>query len=229
MRIRLLVVILCVLIVPALPLRAQQKGQWVPGQYGLNAGVIPDPGFTYMNLALNYSASQLNNSQGNPVRPITGTYSFWVDESVLMYVPNKEILGGYYAPYINLNVAPTGARSVDAGGQVARTGKVWGNGISQNVVWYVVRTCCERVGLEHIAPHDLRRTCANCATTVVVSCSRFSSCWCMHRCRRPSDISAASRTSCCESMIGLTQRFHKARPILLRARFPFRGFIDPFH
>src|SRR3989475_13204940 len=43
---------------------------------------------------------------------------------------------------------------------VARTGKVWGNGISQNVVWYVVRTCCERVGLEHIAPHDLRRTCA---------------------------------------------------------------------
>lgn len=43
---------------------------------------------------------------------------------------------------------------------VARTGKIWGKGISQNVVWYVVRTCCERVGLEHIAPHDLRRTCA---------------------------------------------------------------------
>ena len=43
---------------------------------------------------------------------------------------------------------------------VARLGKVWGRGISQNVVWYVVRTCCERAGLEHIAPHDLRRTCA---------------------------------------------------------------------
>jgi site-specific recombinase XerD len=43
---------------------------------------------------------------------------------------------------------------------VAGRGKVWGNGISQNVVWYVVRTCCERAGLEHIAPHDLRRTCA---------------------------------------------------------------------
>jgi site-specific recombinase XerD len=43
---------------------------------------------------------------------------------------------------------------------VARAGKVWGSGISQNVVWYVVKTCCERVGLEHIAPHDLRRTCA---------------------------------------------------------------------
>ena len=43
---------------------------------------------------------------------------------------------------------------------VARTGKIWGKGISQNVVWYVVKTCCERAGLEHIAPHDLRRTCA---------------------------------------------------------------------
>ena len=43
---------------------------------------------------------------------------------------------------------------------VARTGKVWGKGISQNVVWYVVKTCSERAGLLHIAPHDLRRTCA---------------------------------------------------------------------
>jgi len=43
---------------------------------------------------------------------------------------------------------------------VARTGRVWGRGISQNVVWYVVKTCCERAGLQHIAPHDLRRTCA---------------------------------------------------------------------
>jgi len=43
---------------------------------------------------------------------------------------------------------------------VGRAGKVWGNGVSQNVVWYVVKTCCERAGLQHIAPHDLRRTCA---------------------------------------------------------------------
>ena len=48
---------------------------------------------------------------------------------------------------------------------VARTGKVWGRGISQNVVWYVVKTCCERAGLKHIAPHDLRRTCAKLCHT----------------------------------------------------------------
>ena len=44
-------------------------------------------------------------------------------------------------------------------------GKVWGQGISQNVAWYVVKTCCERAGLEHIAPHDLRRTCAKLCHT----------------------------------------------------------------
>ena len=57
----------------------------------------------------------------------------------------------------------TGAANIREGKifrRVARLGKVWGGGLSQNVVWYVVRTCCERAGLEHIAPHDLRRTCA---------------------------------------------------------------------
>lgn len=56
----------------ASPLLAQQKGQWVPGQVGLNAGVIPDPGITYANLALNYSSSRLNNSDGNQISGITG-------------------------------------------------------------------------------------------------------------------------------------------------------------
>ena len=27
-------------------------------------------------------------------------------------------------------------------------------------LWYVVRSRCQRAGLERIAPHDLRRTCA---------------------------------------------------------------------
>jgi integrase len=43
---------------------------------------------------------------------------------------------------------------------VTKRGKVWGKGISQNLVWCIVRKCCKGVGLEHIAPHDLRRTCA---------------------------------------------------------------------
>jgi site-specific recombinase XerD len=43
---------------------------------------------------------------------------------------------------------------------VSRHGTAWGKGISENVVWYVVRNCAQRVQLDHLAPHDLRRTCA---------------------------------------------------------------------
>ena len=43
---------------------------------------------------------------------------------------------------------------------VSRHGTSWGDGISENVVWYVGRTCAQRLALEHLAPHDLRRTCA---------------------------------------------------------------------
>jgi hypothetical protein len=43
---------------------------------------------------------------------------------------------------------------------VSRHGSPWGKGISENVIWYVVRRCAERMQLEHLAPHDLRRTCA---------------------------------------------------------------------
>jgi hypothetical protein len=90
----------------ASPLLGQQKGQWVPGQFGLNAGAIPDPGITYANLALNYSASRLNNSNGNRIlQNVTGTYAFWVDENVLYYVPKHKFLGGYFMPYIGLNYA----------------------------------------------------------------------------------------------------------------------------
>jgi hypothetical protein len=106
----------------ASPLLSQQKGQWVPGQFGLNAGVIPDPGVTYANLALNYSASQLNGPNGNSVPGITGTYSFWVDENIFYYVPKHKFLGGYFMPYVALNyasgslVADIPALNLSAGG-----------------------------------------------------------------------------------------------------------------
>jgi site-specific recombinase XerD len=43
---------------------------------------------------------------------------------------------------------------------VSPHGTAWLKGISENVIWYVVRRCAERVQLDHLAPHDLRRTCA---------------------------------------------------------------------
>jgi integrase len=43
---------------------------------------------------------------------------------------------------------------------VSRHGTPWGTGISENVIWYVVRRCAEQTKLDRLAPHDLRRTCA---------------------------------------------------------------------
>lgn len=43
---------------------------------------------------------------------------------------------------------------------VSRHGTPCGEGISENVVRYVVRRCAERIQLFHLAPDDLRRTCA---------------------------------------------------------------------
>jgi len=80
----------------ALRLPAQQKGQWVPGQTGLDAGILPEPGLTYANLTINYSAEALKNASGNSV-PLNGNYSFWAVENVLYYVPKQKILGGKLA------------------------------------------------------------------------------------------------------------------------------------
>jgi site-specific recombinase XerD len=43
---------------------------------------------------------------------------------------------------------------------VNKTGSIWGTGISEKVVWYLVRECASKAKIEKLAPHDLRRTCA---------------------------------------------------------------------
>ena len=43
---------------------------------------------------------------------------------------------------------------------VCRAGKTWGEGITERVVWHVVKQYAGKRGLARIAPHDLRRSCA---------------------------------------------------------------------
>ena len=43
---------------------------------------------------------------------------------------------------------------------INKAGRVWGNGMSPKVLCDVVRTAAARAGIEKLAPHDLRRTCA---------------------------------------------------------------------
>jgi len=33
-------------------------------------------------------------------------------------------------------------------------------GVTANVVWYAVKRCAKRAGINNLAPHDLRRSCA---------------------------------------------------------------------
>lgn len=148
----------CFAIVCISPLQAQQKGQWVPGQFGLNAGVIPDPGFTYSNMAMNYSASHLNDSNGNRIPNVTGTYSFWVEENVFTYVPKFKILGASFVPFAVVNYAKgslVANLSVTPGINLGATGA--GSGLSDTYVqplglgWHLKRTDIN-VGYGFVAP-----------------------------------------------------------------------------
>jgi hypothetical protein len=89
-------------------LTAQQKGQYLPGQYGLNAGVLPDPGITYANYTVNYTAGRLNFANGEPTK-VKGTYNVWAMENIFIYVPKIKILGAKFAPFVAFPTIATGS------------------------------------------------------------------------------------------------------------------------
>ena len=41
-----------------------------------------------------------------------------------------------------------------------RLGKVWGEGITPKAIWHIVKAAAGQTGIQSLAPHDLRRTCA---------------------------------------------------------------------
>ena len=43
---------------------------------------------------------------------------------------------------------------------VSVDGKYWGDGVTERVVWHVVKDYAKRLGFATLAPHDLRRSCA---------------------------------------------------------------------
>jgi integrase len=43
---------------------------------------------------------------------------------------------------------------------INKTGRVWGTSMTPKVLWEVVRAAARRAGIEKLAPHDLRRSCA---------------------------------------------------------------------
>jgi hypothetical protein len=77
----------------ALPLPGQQKPQWLPGQVGLNAGIVPAPGFSYVNISVNYRSSAFNGPSGSAI-PVTGNYNVWAVENLFYGVLNTNVLHG---------------------------------------------------------------------------------------------------------------------------------------
>jgi len=43
---------------------------------------------------------------------------------------------------------------------VSRRGSFWGNGITEKVIWHVVKDAARKAGISKLSPHDCRRTCA---------------------------------------------------------------------
>jgi hypothetical protein len=161
MRSKTTVALLTVVILGHLAM-AQQKGQWVPGQFGLNAGVIPQPGITYANLAINYSATELYGPGGNRIlQNVTGTYSFWADENVIYFVPEHKILGGYFMPYISINYA-SGSLVADipeipgviAGAPLSAGGSGLADTYVQpvNIGWHIKKRVDFNAGYSFVAP-----------------------------------------------------------------------------
>jgi site-specific recombinase XerD len=43
---------------------------------------------------------------------------------------------------------------------VCRAGKCWGDGVTERLVWHVVKQYAAELSFRGVAPHDLRRLCA---------------------------------------------------------------------
>lgn len=48
---------------------------------------------------------------------------------------------------------------------VSRAGTTWGDGMTEKVVWHVVKQYAAKLGVPKLAPHDLRRSCARLCHT----------------------------------------------------------------
>src|SRR5260370_39071361 len=95
----------------ALPLPGQQKPQWMPGQVGLNAGILPSPGFSYVNIDIDYFSNAFNGPNGSAI-PVTGNYNVWAVENFFYYVPDLKVLHGNLGMALILTPA-TGSLDAD--------------------------------------------------------------------------------------------------------------------
>ena len=61
----------------------------------------------------------------------------------------------------------TTVAGISTGRRVSSAGRVWGEGVTEKLVWHVVKEFAAKIGVSKLAPHDLRRSCARLCRTAV--------------------------------------------------------------
>ena len=82
----------------------QQKGQYVLGTNGLNAGIMPPPGFSYGNQSTVYGASRLRGPDGVVV-PVAGSFDMVINQNFFVYTSKFKLLGGTFGSVFDLIIA----------------------------------------------------------------------------------------------------------------------------
>jgi hypothetical protein len=76
--------------------------------------------------------------------------------------------------------------------RVNKSGKSWGDGLTEKAVWHVVREYARKAGIERLAPHDSAGPVRGSVMLRVASSNRFSFSSGTSQFKRPSGTSAAS-------------------------------------
>jgi hypothetical protein len=96
----------------AAPSLAQVRPLYTPGFNATNSGVLPAPGFTYMNYFEYYSFDTLKGPNGETVNADLNSAVF-IDINLFLYVTKAKLLGGNLAFAAGLPVANTSISLAD--------------------------------------------------------------------------------------------------------------------
>jgi hypothetical protein len=83
---------------------AQQKGQYILGTNGLNAGIQPSPGFAYGNQGTVFRAHRAKGPDGQPI-PSSGSFDLDIDQNFFIYTSKFKFLGGTFGGMFDLVIA----------------------------------------------------------------------------------------------------------------------------
>ena len=121
MSFRLALACVFLLAIIALPVAAQERGQYIPGTGGLNSGIQTPEGITYANLFIWYPATKFKDQNGDTA-PINFDLDLLVDLNLVAYTTKAKFLGANYGmavvlpivnspvslPRLGTGISPTG-------------------------------------------------------------------------------------------------------------------------